>query len=90
MDGVEKLNREEFLQLIVQRTGYEYPLVQQIVDAFIDNIQQELQANRHVELRQDFGTFVIREKGVQSSISMQRIVSFKATATWKKMLRKQQ
>lgn len=68
-------------------------VVATVIDAFIDNLLLVLQTEDYVEIRSDFGSFVVRKKGGESvgptkSISKeQRVVSFKATPTFKKALR---
>lgn len=67
--------------------------VESIINAYLDAIIRELRVRDRVELRTDFGSFVVREKGGepappgQRCAKVQRVVSFKATPTLKKVLR---
>lgn len=64
--------------------------VEVIMDAIIDTlIGTVLYGERRIDLRNDFGSFVIRWKGPasQDSHCSQKVISFKATPTLKKKLR---
>lgn len=85
------MRRDELIKMTAAATDCPFEYVAKIIDAYIDVIAQALQTSDFVELRADFGNFVVREKGgIQDGKQIekiQRIVSFKATPTGKKRLR---
>lgn len=69
---------------------------ERIIDGMFTVIIEALRTQDRVELRPDFGSFVARRKGSAASLqrdplvgegTMQRVVSFKATPSFKRTLR---
>ena len=89
----KELKGHELITITATSTNCSQESVQKIIDAYLDAIMRELRLRDRVELRTDFGSFVVREKGGgpappnQRCTKVQRVISFKATPTLKKSLR---
>lgn len=89
----KETKKEDLITITATTTDCSQDSVEKIINAFLDAIIRELQVRDRVELRTDFGSFVVREKGGgpappgQRCTKVQRVVSFKATPTLKKSLR---
>lgn len=87
------MKQDELIKITALSLNCESALVEQVVDVFIDTIISSLKEQDRVELRTDFGSFVVRLKGGTSRTEgapitkVERIVSFKATPTLKKHLK---
>lgn len=85
------MRQDELIQITATSADCSSELVQKIIDTFLDTIMETLKMHDRVELRTDFGSFVVREKGGvlngNTLTKIQRVVSFKATPTLKKQLR---
>lgn len=87
------MNRNELLTITATSTNCNPEQVERIIDAYLDTIISALKSQSRVELRTDFGSFVVREKGGDETADsrqitkVQRVVSFKVTPTLKKYLR---
>lgn len=87
------MKSNELITITATSTECSQENVQKIVDAFLDAIIRELRIRDRVELRTDFGSFVVRKKGGapvlpgQRYTKVQRVVSFKPTPSLKKTLR---
>lgn len=55
----DRIEREELVRLVAQRTGQEEELVDVVVDAFLDEIYQALKRGQGVTLK-GFGGFYVR------------------------------
>ena len=89
----KEMNKNELITITATSAECSREDVQKIIDAFLDAIIRELRIRNRVELRTDFGSFVVRKKGGgpappgQRCTKIQRVVSFKATPTLKRTLR---
>lgn len=85
------MQSRELIKITAASTDCPPECVEKIVDAYLNTIIRTLQTHDRVELRTDFGSFVVRVKGGELSgrsfTKIQRVVSFKATPTLKKSLR---
>lgn len=85
------MHREELIKITAASTECPPEHVEKIIDAYLNTIICMLQTQERVDLRTDFGSFVVRIKGGELSgrsfTKTQRVVSFKATSTLKKVLR---
>lgn len=87
------MRQREIIRITADMIQSDPHIVATVIDAFIDSLLLALQTEDRVEIRSDFGSFVVRKKGgsdseVSDVISKeQRVVSFKATPTLKKALR---
>lgn len=87
------MRRVDMIKLTADALDGDPHVIAAVIDAFIDNLLLALQTEDRIELRSDFGSFVVRKKGGshpgQSNVlsKEQRVVSFKATPTFKKALR---
>lgn len=87
------MRRNDIIQLTANTLQNDPHIVATVIDAFIDSLLLALQTEEYVEIRSDFGSFVVRKKGGSVSEATdviskeQRVVSFKATPTFKKALR---
>lgn len=90
---INEIKGHELIRITATSADCSQESVQRIIDAYLDTIMRELRIRDRVELRTDFGSFVIREKGSgtippgQRCAKSQKVVSFKATPTLKKSLR---
>lgn len=90
---INEIKGHELIRITATSADCSQESVQRIIDAYLDAIIRELRIRDRVELRTDFGSFVVREKGShivpagQRCAKIQRVVSFKATPTLKKSLR---
>jgi DNA-binding protein HU-beta len=55
----DRIERDELIRLVAQRTGQDAEMVDGIVDAFLDEIYQALKRGRGVTLK-NFGGFYVR------------------------------
>jgi DNA-binding protein HU-beta len=55
----DRIDREELVRLVVQRTGENAEMVENVVDAFLDEIYQALKRGQGVTLK-GFGGFYVR------------------------------
>lgn len=89
----KEIKSNELITITATSTECSQENVQKIVDAFLDTIIRELRTRDRVELRTDFGSFVVRKKGGgptppgQRCTKIQRVVSFKPMPALKKTLR---
>lgn len=89
----KEIKRNELITITATSTECSQEDVQKIIDAFLDAIIRELRIRDRVELRTDFGSFVVRKKcggpapPGQRCTKIQRVVSFKATPALKRTLR---
>ena len=87
------MNETELITITAASSDCETAVVKKVIDIYLDTIAAALATQDRVELRTDFGSFVVREKGGAADTDggtiakVQRVVSFKATPTLKKKLR---
>ena len=55
----DRINRDELVQLVAQRTGQDAEVVDKVVDAFLDEIYQAMKRGNGVTLK-NFGGFYVR------------------------------
>jgi DNA-binding protein HU-beta len=55
----DRINRDELVHLVVQRTGQDAEVVDKVVDAFLDEIYQAMKRGNGVTLK-NFGGFYVR------------------------------
>jgi DNA-binding protein HU-beta len=55
----DRINRDELVHLVAQRTGQDAEVVDKVVDAFLDEIYQALKRGNGVTLK-NFGGFYVR------------------------------
>ncbi len=56
---VERIAKKDLIDLVAQRTSRETPIVEEIVDATLEEIYEALKRGESVSLR-NFGTFYVR------------------------------
>lgn len=87
------MQRNELITITAVSSNCETVQAEKIIDAFLDTIILALKTQDTVELRTDFGSFIVRLKGGASETKnmpirkVERIVSFKATRTFKRKLK---
>jgi DNA-binding protein HU-beta len=55
----DRIEREELVRLVAQRTGQDMETVSKVVDAFLDEIYQAMKRGQSVTLK-NFGGFYVR------------------------------
>lgn len=84
------MKQKDIIKMTTDTLNCDVHVIASVIDAFIDNLIIALQTEERVEIRSDFGSFVVRKKGGNHSLQPraiskeQLIVSFKATPTFKK------
>ena len=61
------MRQEDIIRITADALEGDPHVVAAVIDAFIDNLLLALQTEERVEIRSDFGSFVVRKKGGISS-----------------------
>ncbi len=92
-DGVKTMIYRELIEQTACSIGATAAQTERLLDSFFDVLLLALQAGGRVDLREDFGCFVVKERGGQlvdngqNMTKLQQSVAFKAAAPLKKTMR---